>query len=87
MFFLFTIWQLDMLKRIAKIIWGNTFEQRKKKLGLKFNPRFSLGIDQVLTKLCCGVAMNKYTAKATPTLAQKYWFIFFIFPLYTCTEC
>ena len=37
LFFLFTIWWLDMLKRIAKIIWGNTFEQKKKKLGLKFN--------------------------------------------------
>lgn len=75
-----------MLKRIAKIIWGNTFEQRKKKLELKFNPRFSLGIDQVLTKLCCGVAMNKYTAKATPTLAQKYWFIYFLFFLFTLVQ-
>lgn len=27
--------------------------------------------------------MNKYTAKATSTLAQKYWFLFFIIPLYT----
>lgn len=31
-----------MLKRIAKIIWGNTFEQKEKKLGLKFNPRLVL---------------------------------------------
>ena len=40
LFFLPTIWWLDALKRREKIVWENAFEQNKKKLRLKFNPRF-----------------------------------------------
>ena len=39
-FFLPTIWWLDILKRIEKIIQQNAFDKKKKKPGLKFNPRF-----------------------------------------------
>ena len=35
------IW-LDALKWIEKIIWENAFEQKKKKLRLKFNPGLAL---------------------------------------------
>ena len=38
LFFLPTIWWLDALKRIEKIIRENAFEQKKKKPRLKFNP-------------------------------------------------
>ena len=38
LFFLPTIWWLDALKRREEIILENTFEQKKKKPGLKFNP-------------------------------------------------
>ena len=38
LFFLPTIWWLDALKRREEIIRENTFEQKKKKPGLKFNP-------------------------------------------------
>ena len=32
-----TIWWLDALKRIEKIMRGNAFEQKKKKHGLRIN--------------------------------------------------
>ena len=41
-FFLFTIWWLDALKRIKKIIQENVFKQNKKKPRLKFNPGLAL---------------------------------------------
>ena len=41
LFFLPTIWWLDALKK-EEITWENTFEQKKKKLGLKFNPGLAL---------------------------------------------
>ena len=34
--------RLDALKWIEKIIWENAFEQKKKKLRLKFNPGLAL---------------------------------------------
>jgi len=37
-----TVWWLDGLKRIEKIILENSFEQKKKKSGLKFNPGLPL---------------------------------------------
>jgi len=33
---------LDALKRIERIIGENAFEQKKKKPGIKFNPRLAL---------------------------------------------
>ena len=42
LFFLPTIWWLDALKRREEIIRENTFEQKKKKPGLKFNPGLAL---------------------------------------------
>ena len=41
-FFSSTIWWLDMLDGITKIIQGNAFEQKKKKQRLKFNPGLAL---------------------------------------------
>ena len=41
-FFLPTIWWVDVLKRIEKIIRDNACEQKKKKPGLKFNPGLAL---------------------------------------------
>ena len=42
LFFLPTIWWLDALKRREEITLENTFEQKKKKPGLKFNPGLAL---------------------------------------------
>ena len=42
LFFLPTIWWLDALKRREEITLENTFEQKKKKPGLKFNCGLSL---------------------------------------------
>ena len=42
LFFLPTIWWLDALKRREEITLDNTFEQKKKKPGLKFNPGLAL---------------------------------------------
>ena len=42
LFFLPTIWWLDALKRREEITRENTFEQKKKKPGLKFNPGLAL---------------------------------------------
>jgi len=41
-FFLPTIWWVDALKRIEKIIRDNASEQKKKKPRLKFNPELAL---------------------------------------------
>ena len=37
-----TIWWLVTLKRIEKIVRENAFDERKKRPGLKFNPRLAL---------------------------------------------
>ena len=42
LFFLPTNWRLDALKRREEITRENTFEQKKKKPGLKFNPGLAL---------------------------------------------
>ena len=42
LFSLSTVWWLDDLKRIEKIMLENSFEQKKKKPGLKFNPGLAL---------------------------------------------
>ena len=42
LFLLLTIWWMDAVKRIEKIIRENAFEQKKKKPRLKFNPGLAL---------------------------------------------
>ena len=42
LFLMPTIWWLDALKRIEKIIQENAFEQKKEKPGSKFNPGLAL---------------------------------------------
>ena len=42
LFFMPKIWWLDALKRREEITRKNTFEQKKKKPGLKFNPGLAL---------------------------------------------
>ena len=37
---------MDTLKRIGNTIWGNAFELKKKKPGLKFNPQLVLVCNQ-----------------------------------------
>ena len=57
-----TVWWLDTLKRIEKIIRESAFDKKKKKPWLKFNPGFALsGVRTTgpwLSRLCCQGNVN-----------------------------
>ena len=65
LFFLPTIWWLDALKK-EEITRENTFEQKKKKLGLKFNPGLALiGLLTTGPRVAC--------ARLSDSIVGTYW--------------
>ena len=67
---------MDALKKVEKIIWENTFEQKKKKPGLKLNPgrasanrpsnNWAQGLKNLTSPVC------KTPKKKSPAFL-KYW--------------
>lgn len=66
-----TIWRLEALKKIAKIIQENAFKRKKKKPGIKFNP--GLALISLIFKQLGSAGLTKRFLNLFPQNYQFEW--------------